>query len=237
MTKQDNQTKPLTKITKIVKEIIPIAIILLMIIIGIYVYPTLPDKIPTHWNFKGEIDNYGPKTFALFGLPLIALTIYIILSVIKYFDPYRKNIEEFKHLYGIKLAMVAFMFAIYTGMIMQALGNKFEMGKFVIVLISLLFFYLGYTLRSIKRNYFIGIRTPWTLASETVWNKTHRLGSFLFMLAAFMMLLSFFAPENSAISMIFVLVPIFAIVIFSFGYSFYLFKKEKNSGKKKKEIN
>ncbi len=222
------------KLLKRKREIIPIGLIVLMLAIGAYFYPVMPDRMPIHWNAAGQIDNYGSKMTALFIIPIIVLVVYIFLSAIPALEVHRENISGFRHFYGIKVSIVLFMFALYAATITQALGYTFDMGRLTIVLVAILFYYIGYAIRDVKKNYFIGIRTPWTLSSEKVWAETHRAGSFFFRLMALVMLAGFFFDGYR---IYFVLVPVIALLLFSLLYSFYLFKQEQKGKKKKKGKN
>ena len=206
------------------KELIIITLILTMFIVAFYFYPRVPDQVPTHWNAKGEVDDYNSKFFGLFFMPILMTAIYLLFLIIPKIAVFRKNVEEFydKYFFGFKLVFVLFFAVIYTAMILATLGYKIKMTYFVIPAISMLFFYIGYMLQFAKRNYFIGIRTPWTLSNDEVWEKTHKLGSKLFMFKGVIILSSLFFEEY-AILLLIVLVA--ASVTFLFVYSFLEYKK------------
>jgi len=155
-----------------------ISLILLGFAIGAYFYPLLPDKVPIHWNFQGEINGYGSKWFGAFGLPLINLALYIMLFVLPYIDPKRKSYADFQSTYQfIKHLLIVFFLGIEVFSLLLATGAVVNQPMFIQIMISLLFILLGNVMGRVKHNYFVGIKTPWTLASEEVWRKTHRLAA------------------------------------------------------------
>ncbi|MBL7169926.1 MAG: SdpI family protein [Candidatus Aenigmarchaeota archaeon] len=174
----------------------PIVIILLSFFVGIYFYPKMPDKIASHWNIRSEVDGYLPKVWGLFLMPLVSLGIYGLFIALPRIDPLKKNIEAFKKYYfGFILIMIVFLFYIYILTIVANLGYGFDMGVLLIPGLSLLFLYIGIMLENSKRNWFIGIRTPWTLQSDKVWEKTHKLGSILFKVSSVLILIGIFLSK------------------------------------------
>ena len=147
-------------------------------------YARLPDQIPMHWGFDGEIDRYGGKNelwlMAALG-PLFAL----LFQFLPRLDPKKRNYERFHTYYeAFALVLVAFI-AVMMGI---ALLESFRpgtvsIGRVVSALVGLLFLFLGNLMGKVKPNFFMGIRNPWTLSDPDVWNRTHRLGGGLFFLA------------------------------------------------------
>jgi len=165
------------------KELITLGIIFAMFVTAFLLVQGMPDKIPTHWNAQGDIDGYGSRE-TIFLMPIVALGVYVMFLVIPKIAVKKKNVLEFygKHGFSFKLAMVLFFAAMHAIITWSALENPVDMKLTMPFLIGGLFVYIGYILPDIKRNYFIGIRTPWALADEKNWQKTHRFGGKLFML-------------------------------------------------------
>lgn len=147
-------------------------------------YARLPDQIPMHWGFDGEIDRYGGKNelwlMAALG-PLFAL----LFQFLPRLDPRKRNYEKFQKYYD---AFGVVITAFVTVMMGIALVEAFRpgtvsMGRVVSALVGLLFLFLGNLMGKVKPNFFMGIRNPWTLSNPDVWNRTHRLGGGLFFLA------------------------------------------------------
>lgn len=145
--------------------------------------PTLPDRIPTHWNAAGEIDGWGGRMTALI-LPLAGLGLNLLFTVLPKIDPRRENYARFAGAYGAFRLIFALF---WLGMVLLTLYSAYEpaaldAGRLIPAAVGLLFCVLGNYMPKFKPNYFVGIRTPWTLSSETVWRRTHRLGGILWFL-------------------------------------------------------
>ena len=206
------------------KEFLLALIIVVMFIIGLYLYPIAPKRMPIHWNSKGLVDGYGTRFTGLFLMPIIVSFVYIILLMIPRIAIYKGNIKRFqKHFFSFKLILVLFFFVLYIFTIIQAFGHNFNMNFFIVPAISILLYFIGNFLRFTKRNYFIGIRTPWTLASEKVWNKTHTLGSKLFKLVA---IFCFFGVFFKGYSIFFILIPVVIVAVFLIVYSYLIYQEE-----------
>jgi len=208
------------------KEYILIFLIILTFITAIYSYPNLPDKIPTHWNSAGQVDNYGGKNSILI-IPFVLLGIYLLFLVIPKIAVFQKNVDDFykSHMFGFKLIMILFLFIIYIFTLLSSFGYNLKINYFIFPTLGIMFYYIGYMIKNAKRNFFIGIRTPWTLANDKVWEKTHERGSLLFkILGVYTIIFTFFTSEYA---IWFFLVPLFASVIYLFAYSYFIFKKEK----------
>lgn len=150
-------------------------------LLGVMVYPTLPEQVAIHWNLEGEPDDYGSRFYGVFGLPLLTLGIYLLLLFVPVIDPRRRNYPQFAKVYRwIKLGFVLFMLGLHLATLAYNLGYKIALDRLVFPAVGLLFVLLGRGMPRIAPNYFVGIRTPWTLANTEVWSKTHRFGGKLF---------------------------------------------------------
>lgn len=170
-----------------------IIIILFSFCLAAYFYPSMPDKMISHWNAAGEADGYMSKCWALYLMPSVTVLMYLMFLVIPKIDPLKKNIERFRVYFDwFILLMVVFFFYIYLLTIVANLGYMFNMTTMMLPAIGVLFIYISYFLPHAKRNWFIGIRTPWTLSSDKVWKKTHILGSMMFRIAGVLTIASVF---------------------------------------------
>lgn len=174
-------------------------LVMLMVIAGMFavaaaVWPTAPSEIPVHWNVSGEVDRYGGKFEGLLLLPLVALGIYLLLRYVPLIDPLRANYARFTGAYAaIRAAVVLLMAVIYGMVIAWVLQKPVDMSRLMPTAIGALFILLGSVLDKVKPNWFVGIRTPWTLSSRRSWERTHRLGRWLFLgLGALFLLASVF---------------------------------------------
>lgn len=204
-------------------EILIFLIVLASFGVGIYFYPQMPVVMASHWNIQGQVDGYLPKFWALFLLPFILLiTIFLFLTIPK-IDPLRKNILKFEKYYqGFIILIVIFLFYLYLLTIVWNRGFKFDFISAIILPFAILFYFTGVLLEKAKRNYFIGIKTPWTLASDEVWNKTHRLGGKLFKISAFITLSGLLFPQYA---FYLVILPVLLFSLFLVVYSYLQFWK------------
>ncbi len=205
----------------------PIWLILLTpFVLTIYYWDQIPEKIAMHWNAAGEVDDWGEKGWEAFLLPAISVGVYLLLVVVPYIDPKRKTDNEQKALKAFRYVMPLFFSALSVVILFQWLGSNVKPTNVVYLSMCVFFLILGNYMQTIKPNYFIGIRTPWTLESEDNWRKTHRFGGRLWVAVSLIMLVCWFILPESILITAFVagLLSMTAVII---GYSFYLFTQEK----------
>ena len=207
-------------------EIFAMAIFLLSLVIAVSFYPQMPEQMASHWNAQGKVDDYMSKFWGLFLFPLIFLSLALMLIAIPRIDPLRKNIEAFREYFdGFIIIFSIFMFLIYTFTILWNLGIKISINNVIPIPIpiGLLFFYIGILCEKAKRNWFIGIRTPWTLSSDKVWGKTHHLGGKLFKITGIIAMFGIFFPNQSVYL---VLIPVLSVAIYLVVFSYFEYEKE-----------
>jgi len=162
------------------------------------VYPRLPQRIPTHWNLRGEVDGWGGRS-AAFLFPAIALGFALLMEVLPRIDPRRANWEKFGDEVRLIVNVMVLVFAWIQGVALgAALGWNVDTGRAVLGGVGVLLVVIGNYLPRIRSNWFFGIRTPWTLASERVWRETHRLGGRTFVAGGMAMVLAGFVPSPLA---------------------------------------
>jgi uncharacterized membrane protein len=205
-------------------------IVLLLIVTatvaGVLLWNQLPDPMASHWNIQDQVDGYMPKFWGVFMLPLITLGMWLLFLVIPSIDPLKSNIAEFRGAFNLFIVLlVAFMLYIYGLSLAWNLGyTGFKMSGAMLPAIGLLFVFIGFMLRQARRNFFIGIRTPWTLSSDTVWNETHRVGAVLFMISGALAFIGGFFGGTAAFWFMFG--PIIGSTIFLLVYSYVLYQRE-----------
>jgi len=205
--------------------IFSVVLVILSFLIGFYFYPQMPDQVASHWNGAGEVDGYMSKFWGVFLMPMILLGMLLIYYFVPKIDPLKKNIKQFMKYYEMTiLAIVGFLFYIYLLTFFWNMGYIFNMTFMLMPAMAVLFYIIGILLKHAKRNWFIGIRTPWTLSDDTVWKKTHEKGSIMFKFFAVMFLISMFFGEYS---FWFILVPILAGTLWLFYYSYVEYNKIK----------
>lgn len=201
-------------------------IVIALFLASFYFYTILPDTIITHWGAKGQPNGYMPKFSGVFLLPLITLGIFLLLIFLPRLDPLRENYKKFMAYYeSFILIFVLFMFYIQLISILWNLGIQVPIYLALIPAIGFLFIYIGIILKHVKQNWFIGIRTPWTMSNETVWDKTHKLGSTLFIISGIITFAGILFPQTYMI--LFILVPVILSSIWLFIYSYLIYKKIK----------
>ncbi len=206
------------------KELPLILIILAMFLSSFFLYSQMPERMPTHWNSEGEVDGYGNRFMGLFFMPILLSAIYLLFLFLPKMMVYRKNFEGFRgYFFGFKVVFILFFVVIYISTLLPNLGIDVNMNYVMIPALAVLFFYMGHMLKYVKRNYFIGIRTPWTMASEDVWDKTHILASKMFKLFALIIFSALFVPD---MFVWFLLAPLGFIVLYLLTYSYQEYKKE-----------
>lgn len=172
-------------------DIYNVVLIVIAFLINIVVYSKLPDQIPTHWNVAGEIDGYSSKAFGAFMAPVIMLVVWLGMKFLPNIDPKKKNYEKFDSSYSIIICLLtSFFFVLHLLTITVSLGYDISINKVMPLIIGILFIILGNYMPKSKRNFFYGIKTPWTLTSDVSWRKTHRLGGKLFVLAGIIVVIS-----------------------------------------------
>ena len=202
----------------------PLVTVFVAYLIGIYLSPQLPYLMASHWGINGEVNGYVSKNFGIYFMPSLSLFLYFLFRLLPKIDPYKKNFSEFKNYYDTFICVVfSFFFYIYFLTLFWNLGFRFNMIQLMSPALAVIFYYVGVLTQNAHRNWFVGIRTPWTLSSVTVWQKTHKLGGKLFKLTA---LLSLFGTVLPQLALYLVLVPVILVTITVFVYSYLEYQKE-----------
>lgn len=211
-----------TKLT----TILVIGMILTAVIAGLLLWEQLPDQMASHWNANDQVDGFMPKFWGVFLMPLVILGMLGLFLTIPSIDPLKTNIAEFRGAFNLFILLIsAFMLYVHGLTLAWSLGYQtFKMSAAMLPFLGVLFFFIGYMLKQAKRNFFIGIRTPWTLSSDTVWNKTHQLGSVLFMASGGLAIIGSFLSGETAFWLFFI--PLMTSVAVLFIYSYILYRNE-----------
>lgn len=190
----------------------------------VWMYPNLPDPMPTHWNAAGEVDDYSSKPFGATIIGLVPVFSFVIFKLIPIISPRGFRTESFTGVLNILMtATVLFGAIIGVGVLRAALDASVNISSFIFVAVGLLFMVIGNFLGKVRKNFFLGIRTPWTLASDEVWAKTHRLGGWCFVAAGIIMaLMGVTAPPSN---MGWVIGVVVAIALVPVVYSFFAYRK------------
>lgn len=202
-----------------------ISFIIIAIALSILFYNKLPETIATHWGINGEANGFMGKTSGLIIFPAIMIILSIVLYYLPKLDPLNENIKKFRKDYNVFITiLIAVMLYIHIITLSINLGINLDLAQFLSPALAILFYAVGILLSKAKRNFFIGLRTPWTLSSEIVWNKTHKLGAKLFKCAGIICLLGIILP---AYAIFFIIIPIIFFSIWMVIYSFLEYSKLK----------
>ena len=206
---------------------ISITVILLaaFLVMGIAIWDFVPEEMASHWNINDQVDGYMSKFWGVFLIPIMALGMFVLFLVVPRIDPLKANIAQFREAFNLFILLIMLFFGYMWALtIAWNLGyTDFRMSAAMLPALGLLFLFVGWMLRKAKRNFFIGIRTPWTLSSDTVWNKTHQLGSILFYLSGALALIGSMFGNNAVW---FVMAPILGSTLFLVVYSYVLYRQE-----------
>jgi uncharacterized membrane protein len=199
-------------------------LVAIFFLVAAYYYPVFPEKVASHWNAQGEVDGYMSKFWGIFLMPLVAVFITLLSLVLPKIDPLKKEFEKFKSSFYVFIdVLLLFFLYIYILTILWNTGTQFNMTRAITPAIGVLFIVVGWLLKNARQNWFVGIRTPWTLSYKRVWEKTHQLASKLFMVSGVLALLGFFFPD---LAIWLLLAPVLATVVISVFYSYWLSRKE-----------
>lgn len=195
------------------------------LIVNLIAYPHMPDKVPVHWGITGDPNRYGSKMEQL-TLSALPLVLFLFLNYLPSIDPKKESYKKHDNSFSIINFVIILVLIIFnlTGLF-SALGYNIQFQKIVPVLLGVLFIVLGNFMTQLRHNYFFGIRTPWTLASEYVWKKTHRFGGYVFVLIGLVPLSSLFiGPIGMYLFLGAMAIGIAMILI----YSYLVFKREEH---------
>jgi len=207
-------------------NIVILLIIISAIVAGAVLYPQLPAKVASHWGADGQVNGYMGKFWGTFLVPIIMLGLFLLYIIVPKIDPLKNNIKSFIGYYNAFWAAVfAFMLYIFALTLVWNIGWQFNFTMAIIPAMAILWFLIGAFLEKLKRNWFIGIRTPWTLSNDIVWDKTHKLGGKLFKAAGVIALAGLFIKGPT--SFLFIIAPVIAFAIITVVYSYIAYKKLK----------
>lgn len=166
--------------------------------VSVVLYPHLPAEIPTHWNIHGEVNDYSSRAFGAFFAPAMSLAIIALFAVLPWLSPGKFKVDSFRNIFDrVLLIFVIFLCYVHVIVMFVSLGYKIDMNRAMLGGIFLLLAFIGNILGKVRRNFWIGIRTPWTLANERVWYDTHRFAARVFVvvgLAGFILVIAGLGP-------------------------------------------
>ncbi len=205
-------------------EIFLLLLVLATFVVGLVVYPLMPERMASHWDASGRVNGEVSRPVGVFFFPCLLVVFYALFFAIPRIDPLRANIQQFRKAYNVFIFFLMLFFVMmYVHTLLWSAGVHLNTGALVGIGIAALMFLVGYLCRAAKRNYFVGIRTPWTLNSDSVWEKTHRIGSKLFYGSGVVILIGVPFPQYL---IWFILVPIVGVTLFLVVYSYVVYERE-----------
>ncbi len=200
-------------------------VIAAMLVFLVLAWPHLPERMAVHWNATFQVDRYGSRLTAAGLFPLLALGCWLGIPLLRRLDPRREHYERFDATFWIVVnLLVLLLAALEVAVVGFNLGWPVDMQRVVLGLLGLLFVALGNYMPRVRSNWWMGIRTPWTLSSERVWRETHRVGGRTFVLGGVVTIVAAFLPKAAApwVALAGLLVGGFVPVV----YSYVLWRKE-----------
>lgn len=199
---------------------IQIVLVALMFLAGAILYSYLPDILPVHWDFNGEPNNWWPKIYGVWLIPGMSLIFMILFPILQRIDPKSQNYPGFAKAWAVIqtsiLGMLAYMYGVTLFVTFYPAYNAM-VGRLVVFGIGLLFVILGNYMGKIRQNYFVGLKTPWTLNDPEVWQKSQRLAGWVFVLAGLLIIIE--AIIWLAVAYVFfaiILLTVFVPIIYSY---------------------
>jgi len=207
---------------------IGLIIVMLSFVLAIYYYPLLPKRIAIHWDIEGP-DSYAGKIW-LFSFPLFSLVLWLLFLLIPRIDPLKRNIKKFQDVYEkFCILILGFMLYVTAFVVYANLYAISEAHYFIVPAVAIILYACGELCKYAKINWFIGIRTHWTLTSDSVWKKTHKQGENLFKFASLLLILAliidYFTKSGEIIY--FIILLILATVGYLVVYSYLVYTKRK----------
>ncbi len=172
-------------------EIPQLAVLGLMFVGAAVTLPTAPERVPIHWGVTGRPDGYAAAFPGLFAIPAVTLATYLLLLVIPAIDPGRASYATFADVYLFVRRLILAFFAVIDAVVLLAIrGVAVDVSLVIPLVVGALLVLLGNVMGKIRPNWFVGIRTPWTLSSKLSWTRTHAVGGRVFVVVGLAFLLA-----------------------------------------------
>ncbi|MBS0375600.1 MAG: SdpI family protein [Proteobacteria bacterium] len=195
----------------------------LMVAAPLVVYGRLPATVPAHWSAAGAVDGYAPRALVAFLMPALGVLVFALLLLAPRLSPRGFDMDSLSRVYPPLVAgIVAFQGYVSLQLLRAALGEPVRMDQHLLVLVGLLLALVGNYLGKATRNFFFGIRTPWTLADERIWERTHRLAAPLFVAGGALLIAAGVAGATAVLPLLAVVALVIAVPV---GYSYRLWRR------------
>jgi uncharacterized membrane protein len=204
---------------------LPLVLIALMFVVGVVVYPSLPSQIPMHWGVTGAVDRWADKSLgSVFFAPLMTLGIYVLLWLVPYLDPQRRNVLRSRQVYALTIELMGGLgVVLFAGTLLASFDHSLPMWRLIEVAVGVMFVVLGNYMGRVKRNWTIGFRYGWTLSDDVVWAKTNRLGGRLLLATGVIAIVAALAPPT--VGFVLLMVPLLITLPVTYVYSMRLYRE------------
>ena len=192
-------------------------LVVLSACISAWYYPHLPAQIPIHWNAPGRITNYGPKLWAVLQMPIVLACMWVLLLVLPLISPKGYRLDPFLGAFGaVVIGLMAALLIQNVVVLRSALHGSTPPGGLVFFTVGAMLIILGNYMGKFRKNFFIGVRTPWTLASDEVWARTHRVAGWLYIVAGLVVMANVVFGAQLLVFYAIMMILVFGPIIYSF---------------------
>ena len=194
-------------------------------LLAVILWNDLPEQVASHWNVAGEVNGWMSKTIFVTVMTGFSVSLYLLLLIVPHIDP-KGSLERLRQpVKVIRLAMVGLLAITTSAVLLFNTGVPVDIVMICKVGVPILLLIVGNLFGKLSANYFVGIRTPWTLESKEVWVKTHRLAGGVWVASAlFLLLCAFILSNPQYVVMLFVAVAVMVIILIV--YSYVIFKRQ-----------
>lgn len=207
----------------------PPVLVALAFLASAIAYPKLPDEVPIHWDLHGRVNGYGSRFVGVFIMPLAMLGIWALMRALPKIDPHHENYAKMQRAYDVVVYAALTVIGAVHGIVLAAMfGAPISMERLMPALIGVMLIVVGNVLPQARPNWFFGIRTPWTLSNDRVWERTHRVGGYLMVVAGVVGIITAALPFFIAFTALWITTGIAAVG--SIVYSYIAWKQETSSG-------
>jgi uncharacterized membrane protein len=198
---------------------IPLLIVIAAFLASALVYPRLPETMPTHWDMSGRPDGWSNRTWGALMLPVFLLALWALALILPKIDPRGSNYAKFQGAFeAIIDSLMLFVLALHVVVLRASLGDPVQMQRIMPIGVGVLLIVIGNLLPRARPNWFVGIRTPWTLSSDRVWEKTHRFGGRVFVAGGLLIIIAALFWVGAAHVVLMAVISLCAAAVLIYSY-------------------
>lgn len=203
------------------RHVIGGGIVLAMAIVGILAYPRVPDQMVTHWGEAGP-DGSTSKTVALVGLPALAAGMVLLFELLPRIDPLGHHLRDLGRYYDVLVVVVTGLVGyVHVLVVVWNVGYEFDVLQAIVPAVGAVLYVVGVIMERVEKNWFVGVRTPWTLTSDEVWERTHERAAPMFKVAALLTVGAVVLPEYA---LYFLVGPVAITATYLTVYSYFAYR-------------